>query len=68
MQALHFRDIIDRVMQNNVKEENGFEWQREIRCYYNGNEIVHTKYLTKHIEYGFEMVCPNYNYALATLS
>lgn len=27
-----------------------------------------TKYLTKPVEYGYEFVCPTYNYTLTTLS
>lgn len=53
MQAGHFRDILLRLIQNNVKDDNSYDWQKEIRCYYNGNDIAHTKYLTKTVDYGY---------------
>jgi hypothetical protein len=52
----------------NVQDENSYEWQREIRSYYNGSEVAYTRYLTKSVDYGYEFMCPNYSYSLSTLS
>lgn len=68
MQAGHFRDIILRLMQLHIRDDNSFEWQKEIRSYYNGGEIAYTKYLTKAVDYGYEFVCPTSSYAISTLS
>ena len=68
MQAGHFRDIILRLIQLNLTDDSEYEWLREIRSYYNGNDIAITKYLTRSVDYGYEFVCPNYTYAISTLS
>lgn len=68
MQTIGFRDIIDRLIHNNTKDRFSFQWQKQVRCYNNLNEIQHTKYLTKHVEYGFEMICPHENYAISSLN
>ena len=68
MQVGHFRDIILRMMQLNVRDDKSFEWLREVRSYYNGNELALTKYMTKSVEYGYEFVQPTYNYTISTLS
>ena len=47
MQAGHFRDIILRLIQYNVKDDSSYEWLREVRSYYNGNDLAVTKYLTR---------------------
>ena len=52
MQAGHCRDVILRLRQLHIRDERNFEWQKEVRSYYNGNEIAMTKYFTKCVEYG----------------
>jgi hypothetical protein len=47
MQAGHFRDIISRLIQCNVNDDASYEWLREVRSYYNGNDLAVTKYLTR---------------------
>jgi len=37
MQAGHFRDIILKLIQLNVRDDLAYEWQREVRSYYNGS-------------------------------
>ena len=37
MQTLQFRDIILRLIHENVKDKHSYEWLREIRCYNNLN-------------------------------
>lgn len=68
MQSGHFRDIIQRLQQLQVQDDLSYEWQRQIRSYYNGGEIAVTRYLTKTVDYGYEFVCPNYSFTMATLS
>jgi hypothetical protein len=68
MQAGHFRDIILKIIQENVTDDSSFEWQREVRSYYNGNDLAVTKYFTRSIDYGFEFVCANYSFTIGTLS
>lgn len=53
MQFGHFRDTVLRLMHLHVRDENCFDWQRQIRTYYNGGELAVTKYLTKPVEYGY---------------
>lgn len=39
-----------------------------MRNYYNGNDLAITKYFTRSIDYGFEFVCANSGFIIATLS
>lgn len=68
MQAGHFRDIILRLIHCNAADDSAYEWLREIRSYYNGNDLAVTKYFTRAVEYGYEFVCANYSFTIATLS
>lgn len=68
MQAGHNRDIVIRLMNLQVRDENCYDWQKEVRSYYNGGDIAITKYLTKAVDYGYEFVCATYSYAINTLS
>lgn len=36
-------------------EEESFEWQKQIRCYYNIDSAL-TKFLVNEIDYGYEFV------------
>jgi len=53
MQAAHFRDIILKLIQENVRDDNSYQWQREVRSYYTGNDYAVTKYLNRAVEYGY---------------
>lgn len=67
-QEIHFRDVIENLLSNHIKEEKSFEWQKEPRCYHNGSELVVTRYLGRSVDYGFEFVCPKNNVLLNILS
>ena len=58
MQGCFFRDVIERIRRLGVRDERDFEWQKEVRCSYNGIDTAYSRYLTTTVDYGWEFVCP----------
>ena len=53
IQYIHFRDIIDYLIRNNVHSINNFYWQIQLRYYLQGDNI-YIRQLAAVLEYGYE--------------
>jgi dynein heavy chain len=59
---VHARDIVDRFVRDSIMDENEFEWESQLRFYWDRNcdELI-VRQCNGNFEYGHEVLC-NYNF------